>query len=332
MAPLVRAVIARKEGPGSGVVVASCNASPAAARSAARCCSRSERSSLCGTAAGPSGLQALRTLGACTPFRDSRFLSVLPPPSQITIPAGKERKRLWGAWTLNASFTTAFCVIGGLSFRNIDLVHSGMLGLCIVGTIILVAILFVSSVFVMLGKDLFKHGMSVSFRVGCTVGANVTAFIVLLYTAVITSYLAKAGAQFGATSVLAYSARLPPPNRTPAHSAPLQSTHARISSTASFCSGIGTTWCPPPSTRAARTLRASSQPPHHPPPPPPPPITPPPRKLNHTHRHRSERRPQATPPTRGCELRRSAGRPGAQSVRACDRVEPRAQSTRAIAL
>ena len=68
----------------------------------------------------------------------------------------------------------------------------------------MVAILLVSSIFVMLGKDLFKHGMSASFRVGATVGANVTAFIVLLYTGVITSYLNKAGAQFGVTAVLAY--------------------------------------------------------------------------------------------------------------------------------
>lgn len=45
----------------------------------------------------------------------------------------RERKRLWAAWTLNACLSCAFCVIGGISFRNMDVLRSGTLGLCIVG-------------------------------------------------------------------------------------------------------------------------------------------------------------------------------------------------------
>lgn len=92
----------------------------------------------------------------------------------------------------------------------------------------MVAILFISSVLIMKGKDLFKHGMNVScasslslasgccsiplaVRVGATVGANVVAFIVLMYTGAITGFLAQfsqqgTGAGFGATCVLAYCA------------------------------------------------------------------------------------------------------------------------------
>jgi hypothetical protein len=51
----------------------------------------------------------------------------------------------------------------------------------IVGSLILVNILCWSSLVMMLGKDIFDHGMSASLRVGATVGAVVVQFAALCF-------------------------------------------------------------------------------------------------------------------------------------------------------
>jgi len=114
----------------------------------------------------------------------------------LKLPGTKERKALWSAWTLNAGFSVAQVICLALSYkhsqvRGVEIAFTlRVLFLCLLGTIIMTSILLFSSLVILLGKDFFKHSMSASFRVGCTVGANVTAFIVLVYTGAICAFLA----------------------------------------------------------------------------------------------------------------------------------------------
>lgn len=120
---------------------------------------------------------------------------------KFTLPGTKQRKILWGAWTLNTGFSVTQVVALALTYKSSHLITNGataneaftlrVLFLSLLGTIIMSSVLLFSSLVILLGKNLFKHGMSASFRVGCTVGANVTALIVLFYTGAICSYFVQ---------------------------------------------------------------------------------------------------------------------------------------------